>query len=84
MAAPKIVVSAIQTLGELPPVHLALLAVSAIPLSVLARGFLHLLVTAEVKVICQVHYRIWNADPTREPKTFLRHSRPGLLQETLC
>ncbi|CVL03962.1 uncharacterized protein FMAN_14906 [Fusarium mangiferae] len=86
MAAPAIVVSAIQTLGELPPVHLALLAVSTIPLSVLAvysllsgensnpyltkRGFLHLLVTAEVKAICQVHYRIWNADPTREPKTF--------------
>ncbi|KAF5644410.1 hypothetical protein F25303_6008 [Fusarium sp. NRRL 25303] len=69
MAAPTIVVSAIQTLGELPPVHIALLAVSAIPLSVLAvysllsgensnsyltkRGFLHLLVTAEVKAICQ-------------------------------
>lgn len=86
MAASAIVVSAIQALGELPPVRLGLLAVPAISLSVLAvyslfsgdnsdpyltkRGFLHPFVTAEVKAICQVHYRIWNADPIREPETF--------------
>ncbi|KAG5749662.1 hypothetical protein H9Q72_000596 [Fusarium xylarioides] len=86
MAAPAIVASAIQALGEMPPVRLVLLAVSAISLTALAvyslasgdyfspyltkRGFLHPFVTTEVKAICQVHYRIWNADPIHEPETF--------------
>ncbi|CCT75723.1 uncharacterized protein FFUJ_11759 [Fusarium fujikuroi IMI 58289] len=86
MAASAIVASAIQALGSLPPVRLGLVAVPVISLSVLAvysllsgdnsnpyltkRGFLHPFVTAEVKAICQVHYRIWNADLIREPETF--------------
>ncbi|KAF5549344.1 hypothetical protein FMEXI_4331 [Fusarium mexicanum] len=86
MAAPAIVTSAVQALGELPPVPLVLLSVSANSLTALAvyslvsgdysspyltkRGFLHPFVTTEVKAICQIHYRIWNADPIHEPETF--------------
>ncbi|KAF5564709.1 hypothetical protein FPHYL_4566 [Fusarium phyllophilum] len=86
MAAPAIVASAIQALGKLPPVRLVLLAVSAISLTALSvyslasgdysspyltkRGFRHPFITTEVKAICQIHYRIWNADPIHEPETF--------------
>ncbi|KAF5717964.1 hypothetical protein FMUND_5508 [Fusarium mundagurra] len=34
------------------------------------RGFLHPFVTTEVKAICQVHYRIWNAKRIHEPEIF--------------
>ncbi|KAF5591419.1 hypothetical protein FPCIR_6062 [Fusarium pseudocircinatum] len=86
MAAPAVVAFAIQALGELSPVQLVVLAVSTISLTTLSvyslvsgdysspyltkRGFLHPFVATEVKAICHVHYRVWNANPIHQPETF--------------